>query len=107
MADFLGKQLTTPLVLASGILGNNADILARVHAAGCGLVTMKSIGPAPRDGHNNPTVIDLGCGMINAVGLPTPGYDHMDAEWQALAGRTFPLNASIYGGSVAEFVQVA
>ena len=104
---FLGKHLKNPLVLASGILGNNAGILERVHKAGCGLVTMKSIGPGPRDGHNNPTVIDLGFGMINAVGLPTPGYDHMDAEWQALADRTFPLNASIYGGSVEEFVQVA
>ncbi|HKK99722.1 MAG TPA: dihydroorotate dehydrogenase, partial [Desulfotignum sp.] len=56
MIEFLGIQLKTPLVLASGILGNNADILSRVHGAGCGLVTMKSIGPAPRDGHNNPTV---------------------------------------------------
>jgi dihydroorotate dehydrogenase (NAD+) catalytic subunit len=107
MISFLGKQLKNPLVLASGILGNSYDILARVHDAGCGLVTMKSIGPAPRDGHKNPTVIDLGCGMINAVGLPTPGYAHMDAEWQALANRYFPLNASIYGGSVEEFVQVA
>jgi len=105
--SFLGKSLKSPLVLASGILGNTAGILARVHLAGCGLVTMKSIGPEPRDGHNNPTVIDLGGGMINAVGLPTPGYDHMDAEWQALSDRTFPLNASIYGGSVEEFVKVA
>ncbi|MCA1794846.1 MAG: dihydroorotate dehydrogenase, partial [Desulfobacteraceae bacterium] len=107
MTEFLGIQLKTPLVLASGILGNNADILSRVHRAGCGLVTMKSIGPVRRDGHNNPTVIDLGCGMINAVGLPTPGYHNMDAEWQALADRDFPLNASIYGGSTAEFAEVA
>ncbi len=107
MAEFLGIQLKTPLVLASGILGNNAGILSRVHGAGCGLVTMKSIGPNRRDGHNNPTVIDLGCGMINAVGLPTPGFDNMDAEWQALADRDFPLNASIYGGSIAEFAEVA
>lgn len=104
---FLGKQLKNPLVLASGILGNNAQILGRVHNAGCGLVTLKSIGPAPRDGHKNPTVIDLGYGLINAVGLPTPGYDHMGAEWQALADRNFPVNASIYGGSVEEFVRVA
>lgn len=107
MISFLGKQLKNPLVLASGILGNSCDILTRVHDAGCGLVTMKSIGPAPRDGHKNPTVIDLGCGMINAVGLPTPGFDNMNAEWQALADRDFPLNASIYGGSVTEFVEVA
>ncbi|MBA3008932.1 MAG: dihydroorotate dehydrogenase [Proteobacteria bacterium] len=104
---FLGKTLKNPLVLASGVLGNNKQILERVHENGCGLVTMKSIGPAPRDGHKNPTVIDLGCGMINAVGLPTPGYAHMEEEWQALETRTFPLNASIYGGSVAEYQTVA
>lgn len=105
--NFLGKALSSPTVLASGILGNSFDILQRVHDSGCGLVTMKSIGPAPRDGHNNPTVIDLGHGMINAVGLPSPGYLHMDHEWAALEKRDFPLIASIYGASVAEFQQVA
>ncbi len=105
--EFLGTQLDNPLVLASGVLGNSFDILRRVHENGCGLVTMKSIGPCPRDGHNNPTVIDLGYGLINAVGLPSPGYEHMEEEWQALASRTFPLNASIYGGSVREFQTVA
>ncbi|MCG8615841.1 MAG: dihydroorotate dehydrogenase [Desulfobacterales bacterium] len=105
--EFLGNTLSTPLVLASGVLGNNKAILERVHDNGCGLPTMKSIGPAPRDGHNNPTVIDLGDGMINAVGLPTPGYQNMEAEWAELEGRNFPVNASIYGGSVDEFVQVA
>ena len=105
--DFLGKQLINPTVLASGILGNNFDILQRVHASGCGLVTMKSIGPEPRDGHNNPTVIDLGHGMINAVGLPSPGYLNMEKEWLDLKDRDFPIIASIYGASVNEFQRVA
>ena len=105
--EFLGKTLSTPLVLASGVLGNNKAILERVYDNGCGLPTMKSIGPAPRDGHNNPTVIDLGEGMINAVGLPTPGYLNMETEWAELTDRRFPVNASIYGGSVDEFVRVA
>ena len=104
---FLGKSLHTPLVLASGVLGNNKAILERVWENGCGLPTMKSIGPAPREGHKNPTVIDLGNGMINAVGLPSPGYLNMGEEWQELSDRAFPVNASIYGGSVDEFVRVA
>ncbi|WP_321495408.1 dihydroorotate dehydrogenase [uncultured Desulfobacter sp.] len=104
---FLGKTLHTPLVLASGVLGNNKAILERVWENGCGLPTMKSIGPAPREGHKNPTVIDLGNGLINAVGLPSPGYLNMDEEWQELSCRNFPVNASIYGGSVEEFVRVA
>jgi len=105
--SFLGKTLHTPMVLASGVLGNNKAILERVWENGCGLPTMKSIGPAPREGHKNPTVIDLGNGMINAVGLPSPGYLNMDEEWQELSNRGFPVNASIYGGSVDEFVRVA
>jgi dihydroorotate dehydrogenase (NAD+) catalytic subunit len=68
---------------------------------------MKSIGPEPRDGHKNPTVIDLGHGMINAVGLPSPGYLNMESEWADLEKRDFPLIASIYGGSVREYQMVA
>ena len=104
---FLHKELNNPTVLASGILGNSKDILERVYENGCALVTMKSIGPAPRDGHNNPTVIDLGCGLINAVGLPSPGYRNMENEWAELEKRSFPVIASIYGGSVREFQEVA
>jgi dihydroorotate dehydrogenase (NAD+) catalytic subunit len=105
--NFLNKKLKNPTVLASGILGNSRDILERVYENGCALVTMKSIGPAPRDGHKNPTVIDLGCGLINAVGLPSPGYRNMENEWAELEERDFPLIASIYGGSVREFQEVA
>nr|NJM03288.1 dihydroorotate dehydrogenase [Desulfobacula sp.] len=104
---FLQTTLKNPTVLASGILGNSKDILERVHEAGCGLVTLKSIGPEPRDGHNNPTVIDLGCGLINAVGLPSPGYLNMENEWAELEHRNFPIIASVYGGSVDEYRRVA
>ncbi len=105
--QFLGTSLKNPIVLASGILGNSRRILERVHQNGCGLVTMKSIGPEPRDGHKNPSVIDLGCGMINAVGLPSPGYLNMETEWKELEDRSFPIIASIYGGSVKEYQDVA
>lgn len=105
--QFLGRNLKNPMVLASGVLGNSKAILQRVHENGCGLVTMKSIGPEQRDGHKNPTVIDLGHGMINAVGLPSPGYLNMENEWNELAERDFPVIASIYGGSVKDYQIVA
>jgi len=105
--NFLNKELKNPTVLASGILGNSQAILERVYKNGCALVTMKSIGPESRDGHKNPTVIDLGCGLINAVGLPSPGYKNMENEWAELKKRDFPIIASIYGGSVRDFQEVA
>ncbi|MCD6414966.1 MAG: dihydroorotate dehydrogenase [Candidatus Diapherotrites archaeon] len=100
-------RLRNPTVLASGILGTSAAILKRVASSGAGAVTMKSIGPEPRAGHNNPTVLSYGPGLINAVGLPTPGYKNMSEEWEQLADLEVPVIASIYGGSIDEFVEVA
>ena len=62
-----GVRLANPLVLASGILGTSAELLERVARCGAGAVTSKSCGPAPRAGHPNPTVLDWGHGLINAV----------------------------------------
>jgi hypothetical protein len=55
------------ILLASGILGTSAELLERVARCGAGAVTSKSCGPAPRAGHPNPTVLDWGHGLINAV----------------------------------------
>ena len=48
--EIAGVPLRNPLVLASGILGNDASLLERCAGAGAGAVTSKSCGPAPRQG---------------------------------------------------------
>ncbi|MCK5138939.1 MAG: dihydroorotate dehydrogenase, partial [Thermodesulfovibrionia bacterium] len=104
----LGRiQLKTPLVLASGILGTNAQIMKRCIDNGAGAVTLKSIGPIERNGHNNPTVLAFDSGLINAVGLPTPGYLNMDEEWEEI-NRIIkePIIASVYGSSVEEYCRI-
>lgn len=103
---FLDVELKSPTVLCSGILGNTYEILEEIYKNGCGLVTTKSIGPKSRDGHNNPTVIDYGAGLINAVGLPTPGYLDMEEEWLKLSKGKFPFIVSIYGSNVEDFVNI-
>ncbi len=108
MQTNLGKlNLKSPTVLASGIMGTSAQIMKRCIDNGCGAVTTKSIGPKERLGHNNPTVIDFGCGLINAVGLPTPGYKNMDDEWKEIKNLIHdPVIASVYGGSVEEYCEI-
>lgn len=106
--NFAGIKMENPTVLASGILGTGAKIMARVvKEGGAGAVTMKSIGPEERMGHANPSVIAWEHGLLNAVGLPSPGYQNMEEEWSELSARDFPLIASIYGASVEEFATVA
>jgi len=113
---FLGVELKTrlasvslerPTVLASGFLGVNSGILKRAAECGAGAVTTKSIGPEKRDGHNNPIIVELETGLINAVGLPTPGFKNMEEEWRELQDCKVPVIASIFGANVQEFVQVA
>jgi len=101
-------KLENPTVLASGILGTSVDLMKRVAKNGAGAVTTKSIGPVERAGHKNPTVIALGDeGIINAVGLPTPGYLNMDYEFNRFKEVSVPVIASIYGSSVQEYVNIA
>ncbi len=108
---FLHRTLPTPLVLASGIWGTTASLLERAAQAGCGAVTAKSCGPVPRPGHVNPSCLDWGHGLINAIGLANPGVD-AEVELLAQARRHLaplgvPLIASIFAGTAPEFGEVA
>ncbi|MFQ6059377.1 MAG: dihydroorotate dehydrogenase, partial [Anaerolineae bacterium] len=87
------------------------ELLERVARAGAGAVTAKSCGPEPRAGHPNPTVLDWGHGLINAIGLANPGVEEMAAILKDAKGRLEPLGvplmASIFAETVEGFAQVA
>ena len=104
--NFCKIELQNPLVLASGILGTSIDLLKRVEFNGAGAVTTKSIGPIEREGHNNPTVVEIENGLYNAVGLPTPGYLNMNDEFKRWNEIKVPLIASIYGSSIGDYVKI-
>lgn len=107
---FCEKKLKNPTRLASGIMGVNAGQLIRVGREGAGAVTMKSTGPRERFGHKNPAVIEWEHGLLNAVGLPTPGYENTEEEFKELKELKkigVPLIASVYGTKKEEFREVA
>jgi dihydroorotate dehydrogenase (NAD+) catalytic subunit len=107
----LGLTFPNPLVLASGILGTEAALIERVARCGAGAVTSKSAGPLPRTGHPNPTVLDWGAGLINAVGLANPGAASEAAILKEAKARLAPLGvpliASIFADTVEGFAEVA
>jgi dihydroorotate dehydrogenase (NAD+) catalytic subunit len=109
--ELCGVRLRNPLVLAAGILGTGAQLLKRVADCGAGMVTTKSCGPAPRQGHPNPTVLDWGHGLINAVGLANPGVDEeleiIAEARKLLAPSEVRLAASIFAETVDSFAEVA
>lgn len=106
-----GVRLPNPIVLASGILGTEASLMERAARAGAGAVTAKSAGPAPRGGHVNPSCVDLGPGLLNAIGLANPGAEAevpLLRETKArLALLGVPLVASVFADTVEGFGLVA
>lgn len=109
--DFLGKTLSGPFTIPSGIVTCSAGIIRRVFDTmpEVGVLTTKSIGPTPRLGYREPILTQYEPQhFTNAVGLTNPGADRAA---ELLAGLTIPadrfLLISIFGGSVEEYVEVA
>src|SRR5512136_930455 len=100
-----GVSLPSPLLLASGILGTEAELLARVARAGAGAVTAKSCSLLPRAGHRNPTVLAWEHGLINAVGLANPGVDAAVQELARAKALLRPLGAALIGSVFADTVE--
>ncbi len=104
----VGKlQLRNPTMLASGILGETAELLLRVADSGAGAVVTKSIGLEPREGHPNPTVVEMEHGLLNAVGLANPGIEIFKEEMEVATKGDVPVIGSIFGKNVDEFTELA
>ena len=109
--EFLGKTLSGPFTIPSGIVTTATSIIQYVfdHIPEVGVVTTKSIGLEPRDGNREPVFSQYapGC-FVNAVGLTNPGAQK---SLELLGKLDIPedrfLLTSIFGGSVEEFVAVA
>lgn len=109
--EFLGKTLSGPFTIPSGIVTCSAPIIQAFfdQVPEVGVLTTKSIGPEPRLGYREPVLSQYSPGnFVNAVGLTNPGAE---ASAAALAELDVPedrfLLVSVFGGSVQEYVDVA
>jgi dihydroorotate dehydrogenase (NAD+) catalytic subunit len=100
-----GFALQSPLVLASGVAGENMQWLENAARAGAGAVVTKSISMAPREGHPEPTVIEWGHGLINAVGLRNSGVQQARRDVATLHAKLSPLEVPLIASIFAETVQ--
>lgn len=109
MYTLTGLKLKNPTILAAGILGTTGASLCRVACeGGAGGVVSKSIGPMPKTGHPNPSMVKFECGFLNAMGLPNPSYPNFLQELDiAKKDSGVPVIVSIFGGNPAEFKEVA
>jgi len=106
--QFLGKEIPSPLTLASGILGISFSSLQRIIRDGAGMVTTKSLSLEPRVGHEGPIIAEFEGGLINSVGLTNPGIDDGLLEVEKFHREFNGVSiVSVFGGNAAEFVLLA
>lgn len=102
-----GIQLENPLMLAAGILGSHGSSLNWVLDSGAGAVVSKSFSKEANDGYANPTTVEVEGGIINAVGLSSPGVDAFKEELEIVDRKKGASIASIYGANTDDFSYVA
>jgi len=104
--EICGVKMKSPVILASGLLDNTGAIMKRVAKFGPGAITTKGIGPK-NEGHNSPIIVEYEHGSLNAVGLPSPGYEKMVEELKIAMDARVPLIVNIFGKSVDDYGLVA
>ncbi|VVB96273.1 Dihydroorotate dehydrogenase [uncultured archaeon] len=102
-----GLKLKNPLMLAAGIMGTTCGSLKRIAERGAGAVVTKSIGLEPKGGHSNPSMVEVDCGYLNAMGLPNPSYKNFQGEIDIAKESRVPVIASIFGGCSLDFAEIA
>ena len=102
-----GIDLSSPVILASGILDETPKTLAKVAGFGPGAMVTKSIGSEPREGNVSPVLIETTDGMLNSMGLPNPGIEEFLKEFDEAEDIATPVILSIFGANPEEFATLA
>ncbi len=105
--NLAGVELENPTMLASGIMGETGGSLLAMAKGGAGALVTKSIGSVPRQGHKNPTLVELEFGYMNAMGLPNPGIEAFGEEMYEASKAGIPIVGSVFGSSAEEFASLA
>ncbi|MDR3063639.1 MAG: dihydroorotate dehydrogenase [Methanobrevibacter sp.] len=107
--NICGINIENPLLLAAGIMGSNASSMNWILSSGAGGVVTKSFSKNPNKGYKNPTTVEVEGGIINAIGLSSPGVEAFKEELKDIKrenGKKIAI-ASIYGSNEEEFSHVS
>ena len=115
--DLGGLRMRTPVATASGTFGYGPEYVGALDYAKLGAVTAKGVRLDPWPGNPMPRHVEVPGGLVNAIGLQGPGVasfaDHVVPHYVRTVGAAAgaenvpPLIVNIWGGSVAEYGEVA
>ncbi|MGH3650697.1 MAG: dihydroorotate dehydrogenase [Acidimicrobiia bacterium] len=96
-----GLSLRSPLIAASGTVGQVWEWAEVVDLSPYGAAVAKSVSPTPWAGRPPPRMAPTSTGMLNGIGVQNPG---IEAWVSAMTPRITRLEVPIWGSAVAEEV---
>ena len=103
--NLCGEELDNPVIPASGTFGYGYEF-AELYDINClGTFSFKGTTKEPRFGNPTPRIAECTAGMINAVGLQSPGVDKVISEELPRLKKCFnkKVMANVSGFSIDEY----
>ncbi len=101
-------ELATPLIAASGTVGNVWEWATVADASLYGAAVAKSVSMEPWEGRPPPRLAPTAAGMLNGIGIQNPGLDAWTSE---VVPRLGGIGTQVWGSAVGhtadEFAKVA
>jgi len=99
-----GLKLASPVLSASGTFGHEDEMAAWIDLREPGAVVLKTVTLHPRRGNPPPRIVEVPGGILNSIGLPNEGVDHLIAvTLPRMRGRCSSLVVNVAGERVPEF----
>ncbi len=100
--------LSNPVLTASGTFGHEDEMADWTDLRTPGAVVLKTVTLNPRVGNPPPRVVEVTGGILNSIGLPNEGVDHLLAVTrERMKGRCSALIANLAGEKIDEFSIIA
>ena len=100
--------LANPLLSASGTFGHEDEMAGWIDLREPGAVVLKTVTLHRRRGNPPPRIVEVAGGILNSIGLPNEGTDHLvSVTLPRLRGRTSALVVNVAGERVDEFGVIA
>jgi dihydroorotate dehydrogenase (NAD+) catalytic subunit len=104
----IGKtKLRGPLIGASGLFGYGMEYGDVLDYSCFGAIAVKTVTLDPREGNRPPRIADVGCGILNSIGLENVGSSRFFGEVLPAIDIPCGLFVSIGGNDVDEYRRLA
>lgn len=100
--------LSNPVLTASGTFGHEDEMADWMALTVPGAVVLKTVTLHPRAGNPPPRVVEVEGGILNSIGLPNEGLEHLlEVTRRRMKGRCQALIANVAGERLDEFGVIA